>query len=194
MPPVAAERWFHTLVVLGAALGGCGGKTSEPKDQAASSSGGTESGGGSASAGRPSQAAGGSGALTPEACSFHGEFVCDDYATLSNCRCDPSAPHDASDCSSPFDFVCDEIPCVPSPTLICLGAIDVGCRCDPSALRPEDCAAPEQFFCDTSRAMWHGCACHPERADDPASCVDGYCCQSYDPRFGCECCIVARIK
>lgn len=30
MPTAGAERWFHTLVVVGAALGGCGGRTSEP--------------------------------------------------------------------------------------------------------------------------------------------------------------------
>jgi len=87
MPPAGAERWFHKLVVLGAALAGCGGKTDDPGGPATTSSGGAMNGGApSASAGRPSQATGGNGPLTPEACPFHTEFVCDDYATLSNCR------------------------------------------------------------------------------------------------------------
>lgn len=199
MPPTGAERWFHTLVVVGAALAGCGGKTLEPGGPEQSTGGGgtnsqTMNGGTtSASAGQPSQAVGGSASLRPEACSFQTEFVCDDYATLSNCRCDPSAPHNASACQSRFDFVCTEIPCTPSANVICLGPWVVGCRCDASAPRPEDCEAPEQFFCKTLYPNWRDCACRPEPPLDPASCGDAYCCQSNDPRFGCDCSCV-RIK
>lgn len=194
MPPTGAERWFHTLVVVGAALAGCGGKTLEQGGPATRTRGGAMNGGAtSASAGRPGQSTGGSGTASPEACSFHTEFVCDDYATLSNCSCDPSAPHDASACQSPFDFVCTEIPCTPSANVICLGVSVVGCRCDPSAPRPEDCEMPEQFFCTTLYPDWRDCACRPEAAVDPASCPDSYCCQSHDPRFGCDC-SCARIK
>lgn len=196
MPPTGAERWFHTLVVVGAALAGCGGKTVEPGGPATSSSGGAMNGGTtSASAGRPSQGGGGSASLRPETCAFLAEFVCDDYATLTNCRCDPSAPHAASACQSPFDFVCAEIPCVSSDGGLCIGSITVGCRCDPSAPRPEDCETPEQFFCDTLAPDWRHCACRTEPSADPASCRPGeYCCQSTDPRFGCGCCRVDLIK
>lgn len=196
MPPIGADRWFHTLVVLGAALGGCGGKTLEQGGPVTTSSGGAGNvGGGSASAGQPNQAMAGGASLRPEACSFHTQFVCDDYAALSNCRCDPNAPHTPSDCPSPFDFVCTEIPCQPSATQICLGPIEVGCHCDPAAPRPADCETPEQFFCETVAPHWRDCACRPERSADPAACRSGeYCCQSSDPRFGCGCCRVDRIK
>ena len=178
MVPPNGERWFHTLVVVGASLGGCGGKTvmehAPPTAPAmADASGSAGSGGG--------------GSATPDACAFAAQFVCDDYLTKTNCRCDLEAPIDDSACASPFDYSCVELPCQLPSNQICVRATYVGCHCDPAALRPADCQTPEQFFCDQVSPFLAGCACRSP-AVDPTSCGHGYCCQSDNPRFGCECC------
>src|SRR5882724_5150746 len=112
MPPPNAERWFHTLVVVGASLGGCGGKTvaehAPPTAPAMA--------GGSGSAG------GGAGSATQDACAFAAQFVCDDYVTRTNCRCDLEAPLDDSACASPFDYSCVALPCQAPSNQICVGA------------------------------------------------------------------------
>jgi hypothetical protein len=193
MPPAGAERWFHTLVVVGAALGGCGGRIVEQGRSTSGAGGASNAAGtGSASAGHTSGRAGG-GPTSPDACDFDAEFVCEDYTTRLDCRCDPTRPHDAQACQSPFDFTCVDVPCSAPAGQLCVGTILVGCYCDPSAPRPEDCGAPEQFFCAQPWAPYRGCACNPGDPTDPATCPDNYCCQSVDPRFGCEC-SCARIK
>jgi len=178
MGHLPAERWFHTLVVLGAGLAGCGGSAVDEGGPAASDSGAARSDSGTDA---PSSS---------RDCAAAAQFVCQDYATLAGCRCDPNAPLDQSACNSPFDFVCDEGPCEPpspqSGTALCFSP-SVGCRCDPQAPRPADCAAPEQFFCNEIADRYLDCACQPERAAQPASCPSEYCCQSSSPRFGCSC-------
>jgi len=73
MPPVRAERWFHTLVVAGASLAGCGGETSEKPAPAVSSSGGVPGTGGTATGGVSSAGLGGGSLVSPAAtkCVIH---------------------------------------------------------------------------------------------------------------------------
>lgn len=189
MPPVAAERWFHTLVVVGAALAGCGGETAKTGMPATSGSGGVASAG-SSGAGGPSSAGTAGGALaSPRDCAYAAEFVCDDYPTRTNCRCDTAAPHQMGDCASPLDFRCTRIPipCEETPSNLCFGDESVGCRCDTTGLRPSDCATPEQFYCSFEPGFFTDCQCSPD--DSTSSCgSSGICCQSDNPRFGCNCC------
>lgn len=218
MPPVGAERWFHTLVVVGAALGGCGGKAGDAPatggssgDGGANTSGANTSGGFSTYGGTytsggispmitlggapgvvPREPAGGV-PTSPLDCAFDAQYACDDYAAQAGCHCDPSAPTDRSSCQSPFDFVCTEVPLCPPSFELCSSTVFVDCRCDPSRPRPEDCANPEQFYCKDAYPQWVDCSCRADLPVDPASCNDSYCCQSDDPRFGCGCFCV-RIK
>lgn len=200
MSRVGAERWFHTLVVVGAALGGCAGKT----DAGPSAIGGSSGNGGSSGGVAPTLTGGvaSGGALnttggvspSPRDCAFDAQFVCDDYATRSGCRCDPAAPKDRSDCPSQFDFVCTALPCADSHGELCVaGSVWVDCRCDPSRARPMDCANPQQFYCATTLPYWGDCSCRSDLALNPAECRDSYCCQSDDPSFGCGC-FCAGIK
>lgn len=187
MPPVGAERWFHTLVVVGASLTGCGGATTDKGMPAASGSGGALSTGGTSSGGTPSGGTPAGGAPTnPSMCADAAQFFCDDYPTRTNCRCDATAPRKMSDCGSPLDFQCTA-PLCGGPSDICYGNDYVGCRCDPSGPRPSDCATPEQFFCNIERPFFYDCGCRPEAP--PTSCKSPYllCCQSDNPRFGCSC-------
>lgn len=127
------DRWFHTLVVVGASLAGCGGVVEEPSP--------TVSGGGAASAnaGRPSAETGG---LSIKDCASSAQYLCQDYQAHVGCRCDPNAPLNKSACNGPFDFVCDDAPCESStndasPGALCVPTISgVGCRCDPRAPAP----------------------------------------------------------
>jgi hypothetical protein len=182
VPAVGAERWFHTLVVVGAALGGCGGAVSDKDVPAAGGSGGLTGTGGASNAGL-----GGGGSTGTNNCAYDAQFVCDDYATLTNCRCDTTAPLQKSDCASPLDFQCTRLPCKASPGEICLGNDYVGCRCDPSGLRPSDCATPEQFFCNVELPFFSDCMCVPPVSPDACGTPRYYCCQSTDPQFGCTC-------
>lgn len=182
--PRGAERWFHTLVVVGASLGGCGGKTAEPGEPPSPTSTGGAAGAGG-SAGRAGSA--GLSEPRPSMCAAAAQFVCDDWVALSGCRCDPDAPVDARACASPFDFSCREVPCEAGPNEICFEPDYVACHCDPTLPRPSDCASPEEFFCEVSVPPFKACGCQSP-AVDPASCRFEYCCQSSDPIFGCECC------
>jgi len=186
MPPVRAERWFHTLVVAGASLAGCGGETSEKPAPAVSSSGGVPGTGGTATGGVSSAGLGGGSLVSPAACAYKAQFVCDDYVARTNCRCDPQAPHEPAACDSPLDYTCTEFPCTLGGG--CNVGDYVGCHCDPSGLRPTDCATPEQFHCQRTYPFFADCACSPN-ATPPESCGGNYvyCCQSDSPRFGCEC-------
>ncbi|HXK20960.1 MAG TPA: hypothetical protein VNG33_24280 [Polyangiaceae bacterium] len=180
MSPPSGERWFHTLVVVGASLGGCGGKTvaDQPRPESTATAGGTGSSG--------SAGSGGGGISSPDMCAFVGQFMCDDYPTKKNCRCDPEAPADAGACQNPFQYSCVSVPCQATATQLCLGETYVGCHCEPTALTPADCPTPEQFFCDKVSPFFANCACQSP-AVDLTSC-HSYCCQSNNPRFGCACC------
>src|SRR5689334_19387405 len=100
MSPPSGERWFHTLVVVGASLAGCGGKTATERGESApvavAGSGGSDGSSSTSGAGT----AGGSLA-TPDMCAFDGQFVCDDYTTRKGCHCDLEAPRSNSACQSP---------------------------------------------------------------------------------------------
>lgn len=190
MPPVGAERWFHTLVVVGASLTGCGGATTDKDMPATGGSGSVMSTGGAASG----AASGGGAPTNPGECASAAQFVCDDYPTRTNCRCDPAAPRQMSDCKSPLDYQCIELVCQasPPPGELCFGDVYVACRCEPSGLRPSDCATPEQFFCSVDDRFFSGCECSP--TPPPTECGSlGVCCQSDNPRFGCECCELPTI-
>jgi hypothetical protein len=181
MPSQGAERWFHTLVVVGASLAGCGGKTATEQTEPVQT---TSTGGSESSLG----GAGRSSITKPSDCAYDGQFTCDNYDTLANCRCNADAPQDSSACTSPFDYACEQIACRTDTNQPCLGPINVGCYCDPSALKPTDCPTPEQFFCDHFENNYFAdCMCRTP-AVDLAACDFGYCCQSASPRFGCQCC------
>lgn len=192
MPPVGgAERWFHTLVVVGTSLAGCGGATSEKGMPATggsgSGSGGVTSMAGSTTAGTSSAGTSGGSTVGPSMCAYAAQFVCDDYRTRTNCRCDTTAPRQMSECANPLDYQCTGLPCAGPSGTICIGNEYVGCRCDPSGLRPSDCATPEQFFCSFDHGFFMNCLCSPDAA--PTACGQvGVCCQSDNPRFGCNCC------
>lgn len=187
MPPVGAERWFHTLVVVGASLTGCGDVTSDTNTLPTGGSGSGMSTGGASSGGASGGGLGGGTLTGPSICSYDAQFVCDDYAKRTNCRCDTTAPRQTSDCASPLDYQCTRLPCTSPSGQLCLGEDFVGCRCDPSGLRPSDCATPEQFFCSPDERFFADCECRP--APQPTECGSGgVCCQSDNPRFGCDCC------
>jgi len=182
MPPSGAERWFHTLVVVGAALGGCGGKTIEEGHTVTGATGGAT--GGSNTGGGGGSSTSTSGGIGPEACEADAQFACQDYATRRRCQCDVTRPLNMSDCYNPLDYVCTELPCLDNEP--CTQHF-VNCSCGRASLRPKVCEAPEQFFCETTYPFFRDCACRPGPPVDPATCPKSYCCQSNDPRFGCDC-------
>jgi len=197
MPPVGAERWFHTLVVVGAALGGCSGRTvSGPETGGSNGDAGANTTGGASPmpnlGGFAGQPAGGA-SPSPKDCAFDAQFVCDDYEAQTGCHCNLNAPTDRSSCESQFDFVCDEVRFCPRGYDLCIGSVFVDCRCDTTRPRPEDCENPEQFYCASGGPYWRDWSCRSEPPVDPDSCRDSYCCQSDDPRFGCGC-FCAQIK
>lgn len=153
MLPNDSSRFFHTLVVLGAALGaGCGGSLDTPPADEASPTGGSAAGGSPAASGGSSggssggaTAAGGSVAATggvlveppPETgwpfsadCQTE-QQTCDESRCswglpASPCVCEPERPLAASDCPDGQDFVC-------RAERVWIGDIDVevhfGCSC-----------------------------------------------------------------
>jgi hypothetical protein len=210
-------KWFHTLVVVGASMSGCGGRATHEEGTDTGNSSGTGSGGAAAGA-RPSAAgagvagggaptgAGVSGAAgadqagagavmrpSPRQCEYPWQFVCDDLEAFSNCRCDPAAPANPTACPSVFDYACVTLPCSAELCQPGLNEVIVGCHCDPLALRPESCATPEQFYCSSSYPYFSDCHCREEPPVDPSACPREYCCQSENPRFGCGC-FCAMIK
>jgi hypothetical protein len=194
-----ADRWFHTLVVVGAALPGCSGRTETTSDPANLGAGspnaagagvagvaGGAAGNGAASGGVGGVASSGTtsgGAPTsPTDCAAPQSFVCESYEPLLNCRCDPLAPKYASDCPQVLDFQCAELQ---------VGGtrVYVACRCETPALTPDDCAVPESFRCNVAYPFLSDCHCDGAVVA-VSDCEPGFglCCQSQEPRFGCECC------
>jgi hypothetical protein len=204
----ATNRWFHTIVVVGASLGGCGGQSVRYVDEADDGAGGT---GGSSPAGGTSGAAtggsltstggatsarggtapstGGTGVRLPDPsdCPSSADFVCADYTTLSGCHCKMGAPRAPADCSNPFAFRCTLYPpgAPPSST-----ARAVDCSCVPDF---PACPAP-RTSCQQTEHGFANCNCAPDGPTSRDECTGGeyWSCQSRDPEFGChcECCII----
>jgi hypothetical protein len=181
-----ADRLFHTLVVVGASLQGCGGKAAQ--ELASVSQGG---GAGASDSGAAAGAAGKS--LMPSDCVTPADFTCSDYAALTACFCNPNAPQTRADCADPFEFQCHAFEPSPPPSpnngqiqINSPVTLYVGCSCTTPLLRPESCSTPEAFFCARTEPDFADCRC------DPASvCTSEQpCCQSAQPRFGCGCCPV----
>ena len=193
-----AERWFHTLVVVGAALPGCSGRSQTTAESDNGVAGASAGSGSATTAGAPSSGAAGGGAgsggasgsggmlggppASPTDCAYPQSFVCASYEPMSNCSCDPLAPKYMSDCPQPLDFQCRKLEGA--------GQLQyVGCRCETPDFTPDDCAMPETFRCSVAYPVLSDCHCDGTIVDD-ADCQPGYslCCQGQLPRFGCECC------
>ncbi|MEZ4300665.1 MAG: hypothetical protein R3B70_37355 [Polyangiaceae bacterium] len=145
------DRLFHSLVVLGAAMGaGCdphvevpgatGGSGGGQGGSGASTSMGGSTGTTSGSVGPGSTGSTGSGTTTdsyakdPSDCEYTSQFACNAEGT---CHCDPSLPKGPEDCLSTADFSCLEY----MPEY-------VTCYCyEPAPDKPEDCDDPTFFHC-----------------------------------------------
>ena len=161
MRTVRLDRLFHSLVVLGAAIGaGCGASveaTSGDTEGATAGGGGAAAGGGQG---------GGAASTTGD-----GGFIGTSTGTTSTVIDDPS------DCEHPSQFVCGLCP-------------DCGCICDPQApAAPEDCASTTDFHCQSYTPEYVTCYCYPESPDKPEDCQDPeyFYCAIEDPPIGCHC-------
>lgn len=166
-------KLFHCVVVLGAAVGGCGARSSEPSTRSEAGSGGAAEQSGNSPGGAVT-AAGGSGAVS--AGGSAGSLFVDPDPLYPYCHRtrraddDPNAPAEPADCSAPQQFICDQI-----------------CRCQTSApLVPTDCANPSQFTC-LEREPDCGCVCDPTGPLTEQDCSHGWSCVSYDPPVDCQC-------
>ncbi|MFZ5895773.1 MAG: hypothetical protein ACOY0T_32250 [Myxococcota bacterium] len=157
-------KLFHCIVVLGAAVGACGGKqeSNQPEVGGQGSGGAQASGGGTGAGG--SGACGGSSAITIWNCG-RPRTACDD----------PNVVINASDCNAPQQYDCNSGKCV----------------CNENApVVPTDCAHTAQFNC-ASHSPECACYCDVDAPLDPASCRTGaWECTSYDPPVGCYCQVV----
>lgn len=176
------DRLFHTLVVVGASLSACGGRSVHDGNTPASAGSAGEGSAGSAGA-RPT--------LAPSDCSDAAQYTCQDYTTWSGCHCDPAAPRSRADCADPLEFHCQAIKRgpfdPPESGLLVSGDLFVGCVCMAPALRPEDCSSPEAFLCARVQPDFADCHCEPGPCFNGPDC----CCQSESPRFGCFLCPIA---
>ena len=179
-----AQRLFHTVVVIGAALGvGCGGnsrtRADEPEDEPLPPVVVAEDGG----VVQPPDA------FWPTECASYSQFRCDRYSPLEGCVCDRAAPLGPEDCGGAQRFFCGARVCPPGET--CESLNNVACRCEPDApLTPDDC--PEgagQFECIGHEPTLRSCSCDPLRPGVPESCptTDAFVCQSYSPVYECQC-------
>lgn len=172
-----AFKLFHSVVVLGAALGSaaCG--------EAANSEPGAQGGQPSSSSGAGGQASGGLGPILgsggatlvigimspPRSCDYAGSE-----------RGTAEAPLGPADCPVPEQFSCKSV------------TSRVECSCDTSApIVPTDCPSTTQFDCfpfdPAKRAC---CRCEASAPSDESACSRGWSCQSYDPPVGCRCNVV----
>lgn len=178
-----AQRLFHTVVVIGAAIGaGCGGHSStstrERDDEPLPPVVVAEDGG---IVPHPD-------AFWPTECASYSQFRCERYRPLEGCVCDPEAPLGPDDCGGAPRFFCDARVCPPGET--CGYTNNVDCRCDPAApLTSDDCSeGAGQFEC-LDYGAFQSCSCDPERPGTPEDCptTDAFVCQSYAPMYACSC-------
>jgi hypothetical protein len=154
------DRLFHSIVVLGAALGaGCSSNVEAIDGQSASGSGGSGGAGGEGGA-AGSGGVGGAGGEgggggqggapvidDPSDCPSANQFQCKYIDDKLVCFCDPNAPAGPEACEQTADFHCSQY----EPEY-------VSCKCEPgSPTKAEDCG--EQFWA----------------------------CSYYDPPIGCHC-------
>lgn len=185
MAELRARALFHSLIVVGAALGGCGAKVDRSGQGGNAGQAGvsTAGGGGSGEGGSAGQAGVGTSGTTaqvsPADCESTFQWRCDDYDMETNCRCDVSAPLDEKACDSPFDFKCER----PTPYR------GVGCRCDPSALDPYDCPHTQQFTCAGGNVVLDDCHCEADAPLSGADCGGNriFLCAGAEPEWGCWC-------
>jgi len=190
------ELLFHTVVVVGVAVGqGCGGATeSTARGDGGGGDGGLGSEGGSGAGGssRPvieggvdAQVVAPPGVFWVEECEHPTQYRCESYAPLSGCVCDPALPESANECGGPQRIDCAHTACTPGK-----GCEEVNCRCVPDApLAPEDCPGSGQFSCKQFEPEPRTCSCDPDRPGRPEDCAvtDRFLCRSYVPFTECTC-------
>ena len=142
------DRLFHSIVVLGAALGaGCSSNVEQVGGQSASGSGGEGGAGGVGGAGGAGGEGGEGGAGggqdggavidDPSDCPSASQFQCTYVDSGLQCFCDPNAPPGPEACEQTADFHCMEY----EPKY-------VGCKCVPgSPMKEEDCGESFYFYC-----------------------------------------------
>jgi hypothetical protein len=167
----SARGLFHSLVVMGAALGSaCGGQSADDSDESGAGAVTANPGGASAFGGAGGANAGGnSGAAagpititTPAGCLYTGPAGT------------PESPLGPADCATPNQLECS-------------GGI---CRCNAEAPASAiDCEKTQQFQC-SEWATLCGCSCDPSAPLDATACTGPnltFTCYSYDPPVGCYC-------
>jgi hypothetical protein len=156
------DRLFHSLVVLGAAMGaGCGGNV-----EVASS--GANTGGG-----QGGDSTTGSGAGDSTGTAGAGGLIGTGGTTTTTSK----VIDDPSDCEHSSQFVCANCP-------------DCGCMCDPNLpAGPEDCGGTQHFHCQSYDPQYATCYCDPNSPEKPEDCASpGYFyCDVQDPPTGCHC-------
>jgi hypothetical protein len=152
------DRLFHSIVVLGAALGaGCSSNVETIGGQSASGSGGAGGAGGEGGA-AGSTGEGGAGGSGGQG---GGGPVIDD----------------ASDCPSASQFQCDYV----DDKLVCL------CDPNAPA-GPEACEQTADFHCWQYEPEYVTCECVPGSPAKAEDCGDDYWyCSYYEPPVGCQC-------
>lgn len=145
------HRLFHAIVVVGAALGGCGGKTDAPEGSRDAGVGSDRDprGNDRVDAGADAAVATCAGPVTaPEQCASPADFFCEFCSpNVRRCRCDPTAPDDPTLCEKTQDYHCESY----EPM--------TGCRCVKGSPATEaDCASPAFFSCRVDEPPI-GCDC-----------------------------------
>jgi hypothetical protein len=136
---VHASQLFHTIVVVGTAMG-CGTTPDEASLPEAGSS--------------PLPEGGDSGRTGPAACASPAQYQCDS-GSPDACTCNLEAPQGVCDCARPGEFRCHD--CLSGPAVLgrCPLNDGVGCFCNTSIdiAAPTDCTHPEQFACSPPSAV-----------------------------------------
>jgi len=134
-----ASQLFHTIVVIGTAMG-CG-TTMEPAPL-------------SDGAGPPSPNATDAGRFGPTDCASPAQYECD-AGGPEGCTCNLRAPLGVCDCARPGEFRCRD--CLSGPAVLgrCPLGDGVACFCNTNIdiAAPTDCAHPEQFTCSPPPAV-----------------------------------------
>jgi hypothetical protein len=112
------------------------------------------------------------GEFWPSACDSPLQYVCDSYAPLAGCRCDPNKPLSFDDCGGPRKTRCHANvvdPAAPSvPYDPFRGLVD--CECVPEDVSAgSECAGFGQLTC-TEGAEWVDCHCDASAPATPADC------------------------